>query len=106
MKENTVATKAELERELEDFKKRVINATWDYDGGCDAGKRDFLRELNLIPEEPRKYEILVDVEFPKWLMEDNEDDDGVVDIKSFLMDMFDDYSIKVNVLKLEVSKNQ
>lgn len=40
-------TKADLEKELENLKKTVVEEVWNTDGGCDSGKRDFLKRIGL-----------------------------------------------------------
>lgn len=40
----TVAT---VQAELEAFKQRVIERTWEHPAGCEGGKREFLEDLGL-----------------------------------------------------------
>lgn len=61
----------ELTAELDRFKKTVVDTTWDWDGGTEETKRDFLESLSL--ESPKRrvfYAINV------YLMTEG---DGVVD---------------------------
>lgn len=51
-----------LKKELDGFKKLVVDTTMDYDGGCRSGKEDFLNSLGLLKTEPFSFEVTFKVD--------------------------------------------
>jgi hypothetical protein len=52
-----------LQKQLEDFKKEVVDVTLNYDGGCQSGKEEFLNELGLINRRDLEFDVTFRVRF-------------------------------------------
>lgn len=87
----------------ENFKERVVKTTWDWDGGCKDGKREFLEALGL--EAPlERYEATITLVFEDSDYDDSDgyeswlDDRINQDIGRHLKN-FEDYSINVREIR-------
>ena len=92
-----MATKAEIEKEFEAFKKLVKETTLNYDGGCPAGKRDFLRQLDLADKVGGTFRVTFEYRVDEGDVDEYEDYNGEFDPEAFFdwwlecRDVYSDY---------------
>ena len=69
-------TLASAQKELDDFKKKVIDETAAFPSGCSAGKNKFLQQVRLIPDTlSGTYRVVLDFPVDRYSLNDDDIDD-------------------------------